>query len=69
MAWEYDLAGNTTSLTDANGTNTFGYDELNRKTSETGQGPGGTIDYTYDPAGNVTSSRGGRGARGHHLYL
>ena len=55
VAWEYDLAGNTTSLADANGTNTFGYDELNRKTSETGQGPGGTIDYAYDPAGNVTS--------------
>ena len=42
VAWDYDLAGNTTS-SDATptATNTFGYDELNRKTSETGQGPGG----------------------------
>ena len=29
------------------------YDELHRKTDDQGQGPGGDVSYTYDPAGNV----------------
>jgi RHS repeat-associated protein len=54
--WTYDLAGNLTSLGDANGTNTFDYDALNRKISEddgTLTGPVASTDYTYDPAGNL----------------
>lgn len=49
----YDLAGNLTQVGDLNGANTFVFDELNRRTQETGQDPSGTTAYSYDDAGNV----------------
>ena len=53
VLWTYDLDGNTTGIDDGNGPNTMAYDELNRKSSETGQGPSASTDYAYDPVGNV----------------
>ncbi len=56
VEWVYDRAGNLTELrdSDSNGDpNQFTYDELNRKTEDRGQGPGGEVDYAYDEAGNV----------------
>ena len=51
--YTYDLSGNLVEIDDLNGTNTFTYDELNRKTSDSAQAPSGATSYTYDPAGNV----------------
>ncbi len=53
VTWTYDKAGNLTAISDLNGANTFGYDELNRKTSESPQAPSGATTYAYDTAGNV----------------
>ncbi len=56
VEWVYDRAGNLTDLDDEDSNdavNDFTYDELNRKTMDRGQGPGGDVDYTYDEVGNV----------------
>jgi RHS repeat-associated protein len=50
----YDANGRRTSMTDASGTSTWAYDSLGRVT-ETTNGAGAKISYTYDPAGEVTS--------------
>lgn len=53
ITWGYDQAGNQTRLSDGNGENTFDYDDLNRRTRESGQGPAPATTYAYDPAGNL----------------
>ena len=56
VTWGYDLAGNLVSLGDLNGTNTFTYDELNRKHTESAQGVVGSTTYDYDSASNLTKT-------------
>ena len=48
LTYQYDSAGNLVNID--SGTYAYTYDNLNRLNSSTG--PWGTIDYTYDPAGN-----------------
>jgi RHS repeat-associated protein len=48
LTYKYDLAGNVISIDSP--TYTYTYDNLNRLNSSTG--PWGTIDYSFDPAGN-----------------
>ncbi|WP_207793419.1 DNRLRE domain-containing protein [Nocardioides acrostichi] len=62
VAWAYDLAGNQTRLSSLNdttsgGANTFTYDRLNQLASESGQAVVGKIEYTYDPAGNLSRQK------------
>lgn len=53
--YTYDGNGNRTTMTDATGVTTYGYDARNRQTSK--QLPGGqTLSVTYDAVGNTTSS-------------
>lgn len=54
VTWTYDAAGNQTSMNDPTGQLTFGYDELNRKTSQSQQAPSGNKTFVYDPADNLT---------------
>jgi RHS repeat-associated protein len=52
IGYGYDKAGNRESMTDATGSTTFEYDELNRL--KYGIYPGGKrIDYSYDEVGNL----------------
>ncbi len=49
LTYAYDANGNRTTLTDATGTTTFGYDANNRLTSA------GSATYSYDNNGNLTN--------------
>ena len=52
--YDYDLVGNLTTITDANGhTTTFSYDLLDRLTGEVNP-LNHTWQYAYDPVGNLT---------------
>ncbi len=54
LGYTFDPAGNVISLTDPrHGTQTFAYDDLDRLTEATGND--GTITYTYNQIGNLTS--------------
>ncbi len=44
---------NAVTMTDANGTTNYTYDNLDRLTAKAT--PEGTLNYTYDAAGNVAS--------------
>ncbi|MEU7059004.1 FG-GAP-like repeat-containing protein [Streptomyces sp. NPDC046197] len=49
------LAGAATATAPASGQKTtYGYDDDSRQTSQTG--PAGTVNYAYDPAGNLTTT-------------
>jgi len=53
VSFTYTATGKRASMTDASGTTTYTYDNLDRlKTKAT---PQGTLSYTYDAAGNVAS--------------
>jgi RHS repeat-associated protein len=53
----YDADGRMTSMTDGTGTSTFGYDNLgdllSQSTPQT-SGSAASVNYSYDPAGNLT---------------
>lgn len=51
----YNQAGFRATMTDASGTTTYNYNTQNRLISK--QTPQGTLNYTYDPVGRVTSVR------------
>jgi RHS repeat-associated protein len=51
LSYSYDGAGNVLSI----GSETFGYDSLNRLTTATG--PWGTTTYSYDAAGNMAQQQ------------
>ncbi|HEX7244030.1 MAG TPA: DUF6531 domain-containing protein [Solirubrobacterales bacterium] len=53
---EYDADGNRVKLSDGTGTSTFTYDSLNRLTEST-DGSGKSVAYSYDPGGNITHIR------------
>ena len=56
----YDAAGNRTSVTSGAGTESYTLDALNRLTSVSYPGGGGTVTYTYDANGNrLTKVAGG----------
>src|SRR5439155_19212216 len=53
--YQFDAGGNIMWLTDAvNGSQSFGYDDLNRLKSATG--PYGAFTYGYDEIGNLLST-------------
>src|SRR5579883_2518764 len=53
VSFTYTATGKRASMTDASGTTTYSYDNLDRlKTKAT---PQGTLSYSYDAAGNVAS--------------
>ncbi|WP_375432076.1 DNRLRE domain-containing protein [uncultured Friedmanniella sp.] len=54
ITYTFDNEGNLTSRVDRNGTTSFGYDWLNRQTSQT-QPSGLVISSTFDGAGNLTT--------------
>ena len=54
ITYTFDNEGNLTSRVDRNGTTSFGYDWLNRQTSQT-QPSGLVISATFDGAGNLTA--------------
>jgi RHS repeat-associated protein len=54
-ALTYGAAGNLTSMTDATGTSTLGYDAFGDVLSHT-DGAGDTVGYRYDQNGNVTAT-------------
>ncbi len=60
VKWAYDNDGNLTSMTDDYGATSYGYDALNRITSQTPAGQS-TESYGYDSAGNLTSLQDGGG--------
>ena len=51
--YTYDANGNITAITDAAGTTTYTYNELNWLVRENNHTLGKTITYTYDAAGNI----------------
>ena len=51
--YTYDANGNITVITDAAGTTTYTYNELNWLVRENNHTLGKTITYTYDAAGNI----------------
>ena len=53
VSFAYNNLGQRTSMTDASGTTTYGYDTRNRLTTKAT--PQGTLTYTYDNNGNVAS--------------
>ena len=59
--YAYDAVGNLQQYTDRNGAvRTFAYDAANRQVAEAWLDSGlgiRTIQYAYDPAGNLTSAR------------
>ena len=55
LGYTFDTGGNVTGLTDTeHGNQTFGYDDIDRLTSATGNY--GTITYTYNEIGNMLSN-------------
>lgn len=56
VTWTYDRAGNVTQLDDPNGTTSWTFDELNRRTSESTGALSPTRTYTYDPADNLLTA-------------
>ncbi len=55
IAYGYDANGNLTTLIDGTGTTNLTYDPLNRQLTKVLPGSGGTLTYTYDGVGNLTS--------------
>lgn len=53
VSFTYTLTGKRATMTDASGTTTYLYDSLDRLSSKAT--PEGTLSYTYDGAGNLTS--------------
>lgn len=51
--------------TDANGTTTYGYDDLGRLVSRVNTAGGGTIAYGYDLASTLVSTTDSRGTTGY----
>ena len=51
VTYTYDNNGNTATKVDSNGTTTYAWDYLNRLTSVTLPGGGGTVTFKYDPFG------------------
>ncbi|HVP44040.1 MAG TPA: DUF6531 domain-containing protein, partial [Terriglobales bacterium] len=51
VTYTYDNNGNTATKVDASGTTTYAWDYLNRLTSVTLPGSGGTVTFKYDPFG------------------
>jgi RHS repeat-associated protein len=54
VTYAYDADGNRVSMTDGTGSTSYGYDELDRLTSQT-NGAGAMVRYAYDNAGQITS--------------
>jgi RHS repeat-associated protein len=55
--YTYDALGNRTTMTEALGTNSYAYDQLNRLTQATHPQPANpTETFTYDPVGNRLNS-------------
>ena len=52
-SFTYTATGKRATMTDASGLTSYGYDNLDRLTSKTTQW--GTLNYTYDAAGNVAT--------------
>ena len=57
IAYAYDPNGNITKITDANGSTTYEYDELNQLIRENNPILKKTITYSYDAGGNLTRRR------------
>lgn len=57
VQWTYDQVGNLLGMDDPSGHTTFAYDELNRRTVESPQAPSSKKYYSYDPAGNLLTSK------------
>ena len=57
IAYAYDPNGNITKITDANGSTTYEYDELNQLIRENNPILKKTITYSYDVGGNLTRRR------------
>lgn len=55
VQWTFDPDGNLTHLQDPTGTETYGYDELNRRTTQSRGGLSPTKTYAYDLANNLLS--------------
>lgn len=55
ISYTYDASGNITAITDAAGTTTYAYNELNWLIRENNHTLNKTITYTYDAAGNIQS--------------
>lgn len=72
VSFAYDAAGNRTSMTDAMGTMTYGYDALSRMTGEarylTGFGGAYSINYSYNLASQLTSITDPSGAQVTYTY-
>ena len=61
VTYTYNSLNEVKTRTDASGTTTYGYDDLNHLTSTTNTAGGGTIAYTYDLAGDEASETTGLG--------
>ena len=53
MSFTYTATGKRKTMTDASGTTTYNYDNMDRLTSKVT--PEGTLSYSYDAAGNLAS--------------
>ena len=58
VVFSYTPSGQRASMQDASGTTTYSYDNRDRLLSKAT--PQGTLNYSYDPAGNLTSIRSNR---------
>jgi RHS repeat-associated protein len=67
VSYTYDGNGNVLTVTDANGTITREYDPLNRITKYTDQ-QGNTLQYEYDPVGNLITLIYPDGKQVHYEY-
>ncbi len=67
VTYTYDNNGNTATKVDSNGTTTYAWDYLNRLTSVTLPGSGGTVTFKYDPFGRRIQKVGPSGTT-NYLY-
>jgi RHS repeat-associated protein len=66
-AFTYDANGNTLTKTDTNGVTSYSWDFMNRLTSVTLPGAGGTVTFKYDPFGRRIQKSGPAGTT-NYLY-
>jgi RHS repeat-associated protein len=65
--YDYDKLSNLTTVTQGSQTRTFSYNSLSRLISATNP-ESGTINYSYDPNGNLTQKLDARGVQTDYVY-